>query len=842
MSKTYKYIGNKLTQINMFVTVVIMWLIMSFLFEAHIEKKEMTYLQMQTSVMQAAFDLRHQSDSELRIKAALLTQTEPVTEKNIQELKSQSNKTHKAILKLLNRLTSLADNPKLFNFTRTTAEQIKIQIKGLDKLAINSKQSQTLTAKQLLLPIDQQDFHHENTLKSELNKTFNNIGHIWNSINFLPRKNANIIDKYQDLLSSNWSLLNLTASLDNELGQLMTGEARPEELNIYRIEALVNDISYEWLHLENVARPFSNDSDLSKETTQVKEIYYNSHDPLISQLHAQLGSGYAQYLTYDKWADSVENIRRHQRILTQKTLAGLEEINTAILTRANRNYIIDIVLLVISILACLFSFYSGRKLKEQAYTDPLTGLSNRLTFESKITSGEMYERQIAVYFDLDNFKTINENHGYLIGDEILKVVAERLKKAAGLDATVARLGGDEFAIYKKQLPSNFNCNSYVDKLLNSANNDIIINDAHIRLELSAGFAIAPDDCPAGLQLLKNADIALTSNKSRTRTAMMYRFDKSMGKLHDQRRSIENELKLALERDEFSLHYQPKVDPHTHTVRGVEALIRWNSAKLGNVFPDQFIPIAEDMGLLGEIGRWVLERSCKDIAGLHRQGLNGLGIAVNISAQQFADTRFSEKVSNALSESGLDAGYLELEVTESLVMHDIDWVTGVLADLRTKGVSIAIDDFGTGFSCLQHLQVLPLDTLKIDRAFIKNIAGSQLDDSLDETQDVSMVSSIIHLGELFGLKTVAEGIETNHQLKSLTNLGADLIQGYYFSKPVPLNELPAAITQIESSCRERVSEYNSILTSDSNSVVIENDTSETEINSDDADDEYLDRAA
>ena len=194
------------------------------------------------------------------------------------------------------------------------------------------------------------------------------------------------------------------------------------------------------------------------------------------------------------------------------------------------------------------------------------------------------------------------------------------------------------------------------------------------------------------------------------------------------------------------------------------------------------------------------------------------------------------------ESGLDAAYLELEVTESLVMHDIEWVTGLLADLRAKGVSIAIDDFGTGFSCLQHLQVLPLDTLKIDRAFIKNIADSQLDDSFDETQDVSMVSSIIHLGELFGLKTVAEGIETNHQLKSLTNLGADLIQGYYFSKPVPLSELPAAIEQIESSCRERASEYNSLLTADSNPVVIENDTSDTETNSDDADDEYLDRAA
>jgi len=842
MSKTYKYIGNKLTQINLFVTVVVMWLIMSFLFEASVEKKEMTYLQMQTAVMEAAIDLRHEADSELRFKAALLKQPEAVAEKIILELQSRSKSTREAMFTLQARLNILTDNPKPFNFTRTASEQLYNQIDNLGELATIEQSSQLKTAEQLLLPIDQRDVTHENNLKSELNVTFKSIGHVLNSINFLPRTNANSIDQYQDLLSSHWSLLNLTASLDLELGQLLTGEAKPEELNIYRIEDLVKDISNEWFHLESAARPFSDDSSLSEATVRVKEIYYNSHDTLVSQLHAQLGSGYAQYLTYDKWSASVENIRGHQHNLSRKTLSGLEKINTEMLNRATRNYIIDVVLLIICIFACLFSFYSGRKLKQQAYTDPLTGLANRLTFESRISLSEMYERQMAIYFDLDNFKTINENHGHVIGDETLKAVAERLTKAAGSDAIVARLGGDEFAVYKRQLPSNFNCNSYVDKLVNSTNSDITVNDTNIRLELSAGYAIAPDDSPAGLQLLKNADIALTSNKSKARTAMMYRFDQSMGKIHDERRSIENELKLALDRDEFDLHYQPKVDPHTHTVRGVEALIRWKSAKLGNVFPDQFIPIAEDMGLLGEIGRWVLERSCKDIAGLHRQGLNGLGIAVNISAQQFADTRFSEKVSNALSESGLDAAYLELEVTESLVMHDIEWVTGLLADLRTKGVSIAIDDFGTGFSCLQHLQVLPLDTLKIDRAFIKNIADTELDDSFDDTQDVSMVSSIIHLGELFGLKTVAEGIETNHQLKSLTNLGADLIQGYYFSKPVPLSELPAAIAQIESSCRERASEYNSLLTADSTSVVIENDTSDIEINSDDEDDEYLDRAA
>jgi len=291
-------------------------------------------------------------------------------------------------------------------------------------------------------------------------------------------------------------------------------------------------------------------------------------------------------------------------------------------------------------------------------------------------------------------------------------------------------------------------------------------------------------------LLNNADIAKyrSTNLEGSRTA--FRFNSTMGESHHNRRRIENGLHEALDKEQFQIHYQPKVDTKTGTVRGVEALLRWQHPKLGGVSPAVFIPVAEDLGLLGCIGGWVIKQACEDIGALHQQGLSGLGLAVNISAQQFTDDSFCDKILDVLHTTGFDPRFLELEVTESIVMHDISRVTEILNQLRGRGISIAIDDFGTGYSCLAHLADLPLDTLKIDRAFVQTL-GESLEDS-----EQSLVNSIIQLGALFQLKTVAEGIETDQQLECMSQLGVDQIQGFYYSRPVPLGELPNVVTDID----------------------------------------------
>jgi len=355
---------------------------------------------------------------------------------------------------------------------------------------------------------------------------------------------------------------------------------------------------------------------------------------------------------------------------------------------------------------------------------------------------------------------------------------------------VARLGTSEFAVYKNRFNHDFDPQRYCEDLLNQVNEEFSINNSTIRPETRAGYAVAPDDSAAGTQLLNNADIAKyrSTNLEGSRTA--FRFNSTMGESHHNRRRIENGLHEALDKEQFQIHYQPKVDTKTGTVRGVEALLRWQHPKLGGVSPAVFIPVAEDLGLLGSIGGWVVKQACLDIAALYKQGLPGLGLAVNISAQQFTDDSFCDKILDVLHTTGFDPRFLELEVTESIVMHDISRVTEILNQLRGRGISIAIDDFGTGYSCLAHLADLPLDTLKIDRAFVQTL-GESLEDS-----EQSLVNSIIQLGALFQLKTVAEGIETDQQLECMSQLGVDQIQGFYYSRPVPLGELPNVVTDID----------------------------------------------
>ena len=356
---------------------------------------------------------------------------------------------------------------------------------------------------------------------------------------------------------------------------------------------------------------------------------------------------------------------------------------------------------------------------------------------------------------------------------------------------IARLGSNEFALYKKLENSEFDPQTYTEDLLEKINKELSISCTKIRPEVKAGYAIAPDDSAAGTQLLNNADIAKYRNSNLGGSNNAYRFNSIMGESHHTKRRLENSLHEALEKEQFHIYYQPKVDTKDGTVRGVEALLRWQHPKLGGVSPAVFIPIAEELGLLGSIGGWVVSRACRDIAALHQQGLTGLGLAVNISAQQFTDDAFCEQIKEVLETTGFDPRFLELEVTESIVMHDISRVTEILNQLREHGISIAIDDFGTGYSCLAHLRDLPLDTLKIDRAFVQSI-GDATDD-----KEQSMVNSIVQLGALFKLKTVAEGIETELQLECMSQLGVDQIQGFYYSKPVPLDELRKVVTEIDS---------------------------------------------
>lgn len=315
---------------------------------------------------------------------------------------------------------------------------------------------------------------------------------------------------------------------------------------------------------------------------------------------------------------------------------------------------------------------------------------------------------------------------------------------------------------------------------------IVIRGLSLKVGASAGISVSPLDGECGNELLRNADIAMYYTKVNKLNSVC-RFNQKMANEHQQRLQLELDLKRALENKEFTLVYQPKVCTVSGQVHSVEALLRWLHPVHGFISPAQFIPVAEDTGLMGSIGQWVLHEACREIALVQKNSLPQLKLAVNISSQQFCDDQFVELVYSALSTHGVAHECLELEVTESLIMIDIDRVISLLCILKDSGISIAIDDFGTGYSSLQYLQKLPLNTLKIDRAFITAL------DSCDPGNSVA--NSIVQLAKLFNLETVAEGVETDEQDLKIRSLGVDYIQGYYYSKPVPACGLLTTIQSI-----------------------------------------------
>ena len=415
-----------------------------------------------------------------------------------------------------------------------------------------------------------------------------------------------------------------------------------------------------------------------------------------------------------------------------------------------------------------------------AYYDSLTGLANRHLFLERLAQ---YMRgattgghKLAVFLlDLERFKNINDSLGQPAGDALLKQVAVWLTQNAGDAGLVARLGADHFALILPEVKPGGSVARLIEKTVAVfLEHPFHLDDAVFRIAAKVGVAVFPDDAADADALLKNAEAALKKAKSRGDRYLFYKqkmTDAVAGKL-----TLENQLRRALDKEEFVLHYQPKVNLMSGVLTGGEALIRWNDPQTGLVPPGRFIPILEDTGLIYEVGRWALKRAIEDYLRWRRAGLAAVRIAVNVSPLQLRNRRFVSEIRSVIGVDAHSAEGLELEITESLIMEDVKHSIDSLRQIRAMGVSVAIDDFGTGFSSLSHLAKLPVDTLKIDRSFVVDMTVGP--------EGLALVSTIISLAHSFKLKVVAEGVETEEQSRLLRLLHCDEMQGYLFSKPVP----------------------------------------------------------
>lgn len=427
------------------------------------------------------------------------------------------------------------------------------------------------------------------------------------------------------------------------------------------------------------------------------------------------------------------------------------------------------------------------QLQHLAYHDALTDLPNRFLFGDRLRHAVDHARRrhrglAVVYLDLDRFKLVNDTLGHAVGDQLLQAVAHRLSGVVRADDTVARLGGDEFALLLLDIERPEDAGRVGSKVLEALRAPLAVGDHQLYTTASIGISMFPADAEDAPDLLRNADVALYRAKELGRNNMQL-FALSMNERYRTRLDVEQRLRNAVEHDELVLHYQPIVDAKSGTIGAVEALVRWRQADGRIAQPCEFISVAEETGLILPIGEWVLVRACADLAQWRRDGMTELRVAVNLSAHQIQQRRFVDFVGDTVTRAGLPADAVELEVTESMAMQNLQWSLSVLDQLESFGVRIAIDDFGTGQSSLAYLKRFPLHTLKIDREFLHDMR---------HPADAAILGSIIVLGRSLGLYVVAEGVETADELELLRHYGCDGLQGYLLGRPRPAADVPEMV--------------------------------------------------
>ncbi len=435
------------------------------------------------------------------------------------------------------------------------------------------------------------------------------------------------------------------------------------------------------------------------------------------------------------------------------------------------------------------------QLEHQANYDALTGLPNRNLLHDRLKQSvyaQRMPRAVAVVFiDLDHFKFVNDSLGHSIGDKLLQGMAQRLSKVLRDGDTVARLGGDEFVLILNDQSNEEMIYRAMQRITANLAEPIDVDGKELVVTCSAGISLYPQDGPDVDTLLKNADAAMYRAKEHGRNNFQF-YTAEMNERVNERLALENALRRAIERKEFLLHYQQRVDLKTGAIVGAEALVRWLHPEWGLVRPARFIPLAEETGLIVPIGEFVLREACRQVRAWLDAGLKPGVVSVNLSARQFRQEGLVRLVSRVLEETGVDPGYLEMELTESTVMHSVEAAIATLQGLKSLGISLSVDDFGTGYSSLAYLKNLPIDKLKIDRSFVRDIGNG------DDTGEGILAQAIISLGHNLHLHVVAEGVETDAQVRFLRRHKCDEVQGFFYGEPVE----PAAHAKLLTKAKAR----------------------------------------
>lgn len=630
-----------------------------------------------------------------------------------------------------------------------------------------------------------------------------NVNNLRLRMHFLPARNYQHVIATHSLKDAVWDISESVSQIGSLLNSYLIKQETGTLDNMNR-EGLLFRIYQQAQRSENSLfeiKEYSASNDaadqLESKFNEIMSLYSGSYESIGKQIQNAVSVSSASTVSSTEWRQVSDEFQRAIRELSddtiQQTLVSAQKIERSTIVGLGLNTLLVLLCIVIA----LISIRMSKNIQHQATHDDLTKLPNRRFFtsflqEAILNTNTETEQLYLMTIDLDQFKSVNDTLGHAIGDALLIEMARRINQCTDDYQFVARMGGDEFSLI-------LNSNDYnevlklAEKIRTEVIKTFIVDGGPITVGASIGLSSYPRDAATANELQITSDFAMFHAKKEGRNNIQS-YSREIATAFETRSALERDLANAIALNELELHYQPQFNLAKNSVDAVEALIRWNHTTRGNVSPVEFIPIAEDCGLMPEIGRWVLDEACRQASVWDNETDMGLRIAINVSVQQLMQPGFVQDVFDSVEKHNITADHLEIEITENVFMADVNWITDCLLRLKNAGFKIALDDFGTGFSSLSILQDLPLNTLKIDRSFISKLTG-------DTGVSHSVTATIARMADVMGLETVAEGVESSEQITSVADLGIDVIQGYYYSKPVSGADLPAAVDCVNSNAMQ-----------------------------------------
>ncbi len=790
-------ISKNLIIVSLISSLMVFWLGSRYLTDAHGQFSGAMQLQRSVVPERTLFEVARNLDVERSTVQRILTSSTQFDDQ-LEQLDTVAQNTrllfNRAHLEIENSRPKKSEKIQYRYSNETVENLLKDLVDRFERISI----TRSVIISQVYLPPSQRD----ETMRMQLFDAYVNLIDTVNNLrrktHALPHENYRGVLSAHDTRDAIWkfgdSVDQITTLIESYLlktEQSSIDSVNKENLSL-RILQQKERANKALLELTDMVQDDIITGNTAMAVSELKMDYENNFYNVVANFSTAIANDITPNLECSAWQRISNNSKAKVQDLIEAAHTNILARAESIERSAGINLMINTLLVLLCGAMAYASFRVAQKVQYEADHDDLTGISNRRKFtqllEAMLSKTDVLnqERQVLMTIDLNGFKTINDTMGHDIGDKLLSQVARRLKLSISDGMELARMGGDEFAISyttkDPEAPYNVACH-----VLNSFEPSFSVGDTSIKIRPSIGYSCYPDDADNIEQLQITSDFAMFNAKQSSGKSIQH-YNRQIATQFENRIAIEKDLLAALANDEFELHYQPQFNLDLKRVNAAEALLRWNHPTRGMVSPFQFIEIAENSGLMPAIGDWVFNEACRQAAEWNQIENFQIRIAVNVSVHQITQSNFVAKVVDTMQRNNVSAEHLELEITESSFMFDLDEIVKSLERLKKLGLKIALDDFGTGYSSLSQLQALPLDTLKVDKSFI-----SKLDAASGSTKSVT--ETIASIARIYDLETVAEGVETTEQLLEVNKLGINVAQGYFYSRPLPKEQVIEAVARI-----------------------------------------------